>query len=138
MSRAVANYHYFTLCSKHIPRQKWFKNQGFPGFPGGGVVKNLPANAGDRFNPWSEKIPHALKQLNVCATTLKPVLQRLRPQLLNPRTATNKACVLQNPRSTREATAIRSLCTTPGEQPPFAAAREKPVQQQRPSTTKSK
>ena len=24
------------------------------GFPGGSAVKNLPANAGDRFDPWVE------------------------------------------------------------------------------------
>ena len=27
------------------------------GFPGGSVVKNLPANAGDTFDPWVGKIP---------------------------------------------------------------------------------
>ena len=33
-------------------------------FPGGTVVKNLPANAGDTgFEPWSGKIPHAAEQL---------------------------------------------------------------------------
>ena len=40
---------------------------GFPGSPG---VKSLPCNAGDTsFNPWSGKIPHAVEQLNTCATT---------------------------------------------------------------------
>ena len=34
------------------------------GFPGGAVVENLPANAGDTgFEPWSGKIPHAAEQL---------------------------------------------------------------------------
>ena len=38
------------------------------GFPGGSVVKNLPADAGEYvFNPWSRKIPHAAKQLSPCA-----------------------------------------------------------------------
>ena len=41
------------------------------GFPGGSVVKNLPANAGE---PWSGKIPHAAEQLSPCATTTEPVL----------------------------------------------------------------
>ena len=27
------------------------------GFSGGSEVKNPPANAGDRFNPWARKIP---------------------------------------------------------------------------------
>ena len=26
------------------------------GFPGGLVVKNLPANAGDTFNPWEDPL----------------------------------------------------------------------------------
>ena len=41
-----------------IQRQKLW------GFPGGAVVENLPANAGDTvFEPWSGKIPHAAEQL---------------------------------------------------------------------------
>ena len=32
-------------------------------FPSGTVVKNPPANVGDRFDPWSKKIPHAVEQL---------------------------------------------------------------------------
>ena len=41
-------------------------------FPGGPVVKNLPANAGDTdLIPGLEaKIPHASGQLNLCATTI--------------------------------------------------------------------
>ena len=39
-------------------------------FPGGPMVKNLPANAGDQFDPWSRKI---LRGLNAPA-----------PQLLSP------------------------------------------------------
>ena len=42
--------------------------------PGGSVVKNLPANAGDEFDPWWGKIPHALEQLSQCSTTIEPVL----------------------------------------------------------------
>ena len=29
----------------------------YASFPGGSVVKNLPANAGDRLDPWVTKIP---------------------------------------------------------------------------------
>ena len=44
-------------------------------FPGGTVVKNLPANSGGhRFEPWSGKIPHAMEQLSPCTTTTEPVL----------------------------------------------------------------
>ena len=42
------------------------------GFPGGSVVKNLPATAG-AFDPWSGKIPHAMEQLSLCATTIEPM-----------------------------------------------------------------
>ena len=42
-------------------------------FPGGAVVKNLPANAGENaFEPWSGKIPHAAEQLSLCTTTTEP------------------------------------------------------------------
>ena len=40
-------------------------------FPDGPMAENLPANAGDRFNPWSGKIPHALGQLSPCTTTIE-------------------------------------------------------------------
>ena len=40
-------------------------------FPGGSVVKNLPSNAGDRFNPWSGKIPHAVEQLSPFTATVQ-------------------------------------------------------------------
>ena len=43
-------------------------------FPGGTVVKNPPANAGNTGSPWSGKIPHAMEQLSLCTTTTEPVL----------------------------------------------------------------
>ena len=46
-------------------------------FPGGSVFKkkkkNLPANAGY----WSGKIPHAVGQLGLCATTIEPMYPRV-------------------------------------------------------------
>ena len=43
-------------------------------FPGGTVVKNLPANAGDMgSSPGLGTFPHAMEHLSPCATT-KPVL----------------------------------------------------------------
>ena len=45
------------------------------GFPGGIVDENLPANAGDTgLIPGSGKIPYAMEQLSLCATTTEPVL----------------------------------------------------------------
>ena len=43
------------------------------GFPGGSVVRKLPANVGE-FDPWSRNIPHAEEELNLGATTLESVL----------------------------------------------------------------
>ena len=46
------------------------------GFPGGAVVKNLPANAGDTGlspGPGRSHMP-AAEQLSLCATTTEPVL----------------------------------------------------------------
>ena len=49
--------------------------KGYGVFPGGSVVKSLPANAGDRgLTPWSWKIPHATEQLSQCTITVEPVL----------------------------------------------------------------
>ena len=46
-------------------------------FPGGAVVKNLPANArGHGFQPWSGKIPHAAEQLSLCTTTTEALVPR--------------------------------------------------------------
>ena len=48
-----------------ILRQELYEN-----FPGGPVVKNLPANTGDLgFDSLSRKIPHALGQLSPCVAT---------------------------------------------------------------------
>ena len=56
------------------------------GFPGGTVVKNLPANAADTgSSPRSRKIPHAAEQLSPCATA--------EPALWSPwATTTEPAC----------------------------------------------
>ena len=45
------------------------------GFPGGAVVENPPANAGNTgSSPGAAKIPHAAEQLSPCATTSELVL----------------------------------------------------------------
>ena len=71
-------------------------------FPGGPVVKNPPSNAGDKGSipGWGTKIPHAIGQLNLCATTreahmlqlLSPcTLQPVLPSKRSPCTATSKS-----------------------------------------------
>ena len=59
---------------------------GAQGFPGGSVIKNLPANAED--HPWSGKIPHAAEQLSPCSRAGEPQLLkpgRLEAALCNKR-----------------------------------------------------
>ena len=104
------------------------------GFPGGSVVKNPPANAGDMgWIPGSREIPQATEQLSPCTTTTEPVLQ-------SPCITVTEAC---EPRAqaTREATIMRTPDTATGEQPPFAATREKPTRSNKdpaqPKTKKS-
>ena len=44
-------------------------------FPGGTVVKNLTANAGDTgSSPGLGRFPHAVELLSLCTTTTEPVL----------------------------------------------------------------
>ena len=53
-------------------------------FPGGPVVKNLPASAGniDSFSPCSGKNPHATGQLSLCIATTEPAgCQLTKPKL---------------------------------------------------------
>ena len=52
------------------------KNSGVRVFPGGSVVKNPPANAGDMgvFNPGSRKITHDEKQVSPGAIAAEPML----------------------------------------------------------------
>ena len=73
-------------------------------FPGGSVVKNLPANAGDVGSiSGLGMILHTLEQLSHCTTAPEPVLSSLGG-------ATTEACVPWSPCSgAREATTMRSL-----------------------------
>ena len=49
-----------------------FKNNDV-GFPGGSMVKNTPANAGD-MGLIPGQIPHVMEQLSPCVMTIKYVL----------------------------------------------------------------
>ena len=78
------------------------------------------------FKPWSRKISHATDHLDPCTATLEPMYCNYwSPHARSPCSAT------------REATTVRNLHTTTREWPLLAAAREKPVQQRRPSTAKT-
>ena len=71
------------------------------------------------FDPWSRKTPHAMEQLNLCATTREPVFR--------------SPCF-----TTTEVITMRSRHTTTRELLLLSATRGKSMQQQRPSTVKKK
>ena len=106
---------------KTMKQKQHFKNN--EGFPGGSVVKNLPANAGS--TPGLGKF-HMLQSSQARGPQLLSLRSRARePQprshVPQPRKPSHLELMLCNKR----AAAARSPHTTTGEQPPLAAAREK-------------
>ena len=59
-----------------IPQRKYKPSEvNSRDFPGGAVVKNPPANAGDTSSsPGPGRFPHAVEQLSPCATTTELAL----------------------------------------------------------------
>ena len=58
-----------------MQNDKFFLIRTFKDFPGGAVVGNSSANAGDTGStPGPGVIPHAVEQLGPCATATEPVL----------------------------------------------------------------
>ena len=69
---------YLSICTSRTCTLPLCVSFLFVDFPGGPVVKNLPANVGDHgFSPWSGKISHAAGQLSLCATRTEPTLWSL-------------------------------------------------------------
>ena len=60
------------VCREHAFPLRLRTRQG--GLAGGSEIKNQPACRTHGFDPWSGRIPHAMKQLNHCITTIKTVL----------------------------------------------------------------
>ena len=122
----------------HYNRQFGIEIQEFctyQGFPGGSVVKNLPAKARQHgFDPWSRKIPHASGKLSL----LSPRSRAWGLQWLSPHAKTTELCTPWIPCSkTKEVPLMRSPSTTTREQPPLLMQiKEKPTHQWRPSTAK--
>ena len=59
--------------TKLSAQEKALKRKRYRDFPGGAVVKNLPANAGDTgSSPGPGRFPHAVEQLSLCTTTTEP------------------------------------------------------------------
>ena len=70
-----------------------FKKYHLQGFPGGAVVGNLPANAGDTGSNPGPEGSHMSQSNQACVPQLLSLCSRARePQLLSPRVATTEAC----------------------------------------------
>ena len=83
---------------------------------------------------WSGKIPPAVEQLSLCATTTEPMSHNYWahvPWLLKP-------THLEPCSATREATAMSSLCTSMKSSPHSPQLEKARVQQQRPNAAKNK
>ena len=89
------------------------------GFPGGSAVKNLPACVQER---WVQSL---VQEDSICYRATNPVHRNYQAMHAT-------ACAPQEKPPQREAHTLQ------GEQPPLAATREKPMQQQRSNTAKSK
>ena len=90
------------------------------GFPGGSVVKNPPASAGDTGSiPGSGRSHMPAEQLSLCATTTEAHLPRAHA-----------------PHKRSPCNEKPTLCNK--EEPLLSTTREKPEQQQRPSAAKNK
>ena len=82
LKAAAADWNYLSSIfrSKRNMEIEGYKCKYREDFPGGSVVKNLPASAGGhRFDPWSGRIPHALGQPGPHAATAEPVPPREQP-----------------------------------------------------------
>ena len=100
------------------------------GFPGGSVVKNLPANAGDTglipgpgrsHVPWSNQA-QVPQLLSLCSRAQEP-------RLLSPRVTTTEAHMPYSPCcATREATSMSSPSTASTEEPKSTATKTQPGQ----------
>ena len=106
------------------------KSLGVGGFPGGSVVKNPPANAGDMGS--SPGRSHMLRSNKACAPQLLSLRSRAHePQLLSPRA--------QSPCSaTKEATTMRSPRIAMKSGPRSPQLEKACAQQRRPNTDKNK
>ena len=82
-----------TLTGKYLGF-KLLKKMSFGDFPGGAVVKNPPANAGDTgLSPGPGRY-HMLRSNWACASQLLSLCSRAgEPQLLSPHATTTEACV---------------------------------------------
>ena len=108
--------------------------------PGGAVVNNPPANARDTGSIPGLGRSHMLWRDWTCVPQLLNLCYRTRlPQLLSPHATTTEACA---PRARalqqKEATAMRSPCTTTKSSPCSLQLEKARTRQRRPNTVKNK
>ena len=116
--------------------------QDFWDFPGGALVKNPPANAGDTGSSPGLGRSHMLQSNKACAPQLLSLHSRARkPQLLSQHASTTEACstglLLAPCSTTREATAMRSWRTATKSSPRSPQLEKTRAQQQRPNAAKN-
>ena len=101
-----ANNNYKT----YLQSRSFIVYQKMLGFPGGSVVKNLPANAR---NTWPGKIPHATEQLSPRTPPMGPLLESLQAKAAKPmyHSYSNSRALEPVPHT------VGSLCTTTREPP---------------------
>ena len=103
------------------------------GFPGGSVVENPAANAGDTGSSPDPERSHMLWSNLARAPQLLSLCSRGRELLLSSRATTTEAHTPQSPCSAkREVMTMSSLGITTREQPLLSATTKKSTQQQRP------
>ena len=110
------------------------------GFPGGAVVSNLPANAGDTGSIPGPGRSHTPRSNEARAPQLLSLPSRAwEPQLLSPRVTTTE---VHAPRARapqqREATSMRSPRTATKSSPRSPQLEKAHTQQRRPNTAKNK
>ena len=65
-----------------LSKQELLADSGLPTWSSG---KEFACQCrGHGFDPWSGKIPHAVEQLSLCATSIEPVLQSLQVTTAEP------------------------------------------------------
>ena len=108
-------------------------------FPGGTVVKNPPANAGDTGLSPGPGRSHMQQSNQAGAPQLLSLCFRAHePQLLSLRATTTEAHEPRVHVLQREATAMRSPCTATKSNPHLLQLEKAHVQQQKPHTAKNK
>ena len=113
----------------HLLNNAIKKKKKDQGFPGGSVVKNPPANAGDTGSVPNLGRSHMPRQLNPCFTIAEPVL-------LSPGTTTSEAGHLEPLLCSKRSHRDEKQSPSTREQPLFSATRGSPYSNEDPAQPK--